>query len=97
VKSRVYALKARLPKIFSDPYLINITIFLLLIKLSNDKSRHKRRTYSLYVDIVYIKTYDYSNSIITKSSITRITKRYLKQYKVNTSYFNFYVRLPPNN
>jgi hypothetical protein len=63
-------LKARLLKIFSDSYLINITIFLPLIKLLNDKLRHRRRTYSLYIDIVYIKTYNYSNSIIINSSIT---------------------------
>jgi hypothetical protein len=79
VKLRVYVLEAHLPKIFGDPYLINITIFLLPIKLSSDKLRHRRRmTYSLYVDIVYIKTYDYSNSVITNGSITRITKRCLK-------------------
>jgi hypothetical protein len=79
VKLRVYVLEAHLPKIFGDPYLINMTIFLLPIKLSSDKLRHRRRmTYSLYVDIVYIKTYDYSNSVITNGSITRITKRCLK-------------------
>jgi hypothetical protein len=79
VKLRVYILKAHLPKIFSDPYLINITIFLLLIKLSSNKLRHRRRmTYPLHINIVYTKTYDYSNSIIINSSITRITKRCLK-------------------
>jgi hypothetical protein len=73
----------------------NITIFLLPIKLLSDKLRYKKRiTYPLHVNIVYTKTYDYSNSIITHNSITRITKRYLKQYKVNTSYFNFYARSP---
>jgi hypothetical protein len=70
VKLRVYVLKAHLPKIFGDPYLIDITIFLLPIKLSSNKLRHRRRmTYSLHVDIVYIKTYNYSNSIITNGSI----------------------------
>jgi hypothetical protein len=88
-------LKAYLPKIFSDPYLINIIIFLFPIKFLSDKLRHRRRiTYSLHIDIVYTKTYNYSNSIIINSSITRITKRYLKQYKVNIFYFNFYIRLP---
>jgi hypothetical protein len=91
VKSRVYALEARLPKIFGDPYLIE---FLPPIKLSNDKSRHRRIIYPLHVNIAYIKTYDYSNSIITNGSITRITKRCLKQYKVNASHFNFHVRSP---
>jgi hypothetical protein len=72
-------LKAYLPKIFSDPYLINMTIFLLPIELSSDKLRHgKRMTHPLYVDIVYIKTYNYSNSVIINSSITQITKRCLK-------------------
>jgi hypothetical protein len=80
-------LEAHLPKIFGDPYLIDMTIFLLPIKLSSDKLRHKRRmTHPLYVNIVYTKTYNYSNSIIINSSITRITKRCLKQYKVNMSY-----------
>jgi hypothetical protein len=79
VKLRVYILEAHLPKIFGDPYLIDITIFLLPIELSSDKLRHRRRiTYSLHVDITYTKTYDYSNSITTNSSITQITKRYLK-------------------
>jgi hypothetical protein len=78
VKSRVYVLKARLPKIFGDSYLIDIIIFLPPIELSNGKSRHKRRTHPLHVDIVYTKTYDYSNSITTNSSITQITKRCLK-------------------
>jgi hypothetical protein len=65
VKLRVYILKAHLLKIFSDPYLINMIIFLLPIKLLSNKLRYRRRmTYSLYVDIAYIKTYDYSNSII---------------------------------
>jgi hypothetical protein len=91
-------LEAHLPKIFGDPYLINMTIFLLPIKLSSDKLRHGRRmTYSLHVDIVYTKTYDYSNSVITNGSITRITKRCLKQYKVNASYFNFYTKSPPGS
>lgn len=72
-------LKAHLPKIFGDPYLINIIIFLLPIKLLSDKLRHRRRmTYPLYVDIVYIKTYNYSNSIIINGFIIRITKRCLK-------------------
>jgi hypothetical protein len=72
-------LEVYLPKIFGDPYLIDITIFLLLIELSSDKLRHGRRmTYSLYVDIAYTKTYDYSNSVIMNGSITRITKRCLK-------------------
>ena len=63
-------LKAHLPKIFSDPYLINITIFLLPIKLLSDKLRHRRRiTHPLHVNIAYIKTYNYSNSIITNGSI----------------------------
>jgi hypothetical protein len=87
VKSRVYALKARLPKIFGDPYLIDITIFLPPIKLLNDKLRHRRRTHPLHVDIVYIKTYDYSNSIIINSSITRITKRYLIFVSMNVTLF----------
>jgi hypothetical protein len=79
VKLRVYMLKAHLPKIFGDPYLIDIIIFLLSIELSSDKLRHRRRmTYSLRIDIVYIKTYNYSNSIIINGSITRITKRCLK-------------------
>jgi hypothetical protein len=98
VKLRVYVLEAHLPKIFSNSYLINIIIFLLLIELSSNKLRHRRRiTYPLRVDIVYTKTYDYSNSITTNSSITRITKRYLKQYKVNASYFNFYAKSPPGS
>jgi hypothetical protein len=98
VKLRVYVLEAYLPKIFSDPYLINIIIFLLLIKLSSDKLRHKRRmTYPLRVDIAYTKTYDYSNSVIINSFITQITKRCLKQYKVNASYFNFYAKSPPGS
>jgi hypothetical protein len=98
VKLRVYVLEAHLPKIFSDPYLIDITIFLLPIELSSDKLRHGRRmTYPLHVDIAYTKTYDYSNSVTTNGSITRITKRYLKQYKVNASYFNFYAKSPPGS
>jgi hypothetical protein len=97
VKLRVYVLEAHLPKIFGDPYLIDITIFLLPIKLSSDKLRHRRRmTYPLHVDIVYT-TYDYSNSVTTNGSITRITKRCLKQYKVNASYFNFYAKSPPSS
>jgi hypothetical protein len=88
-------LKAHLPKIFGDPYLIDITIFLLSIELSSDKLRHRRRiTYPLHIDIAYTKTYDYFNSVTTSGSITRITKRCLKQYKVNTSYFNFYTKSP---
>jgi hypothetical protein len=91
-------LRAHLLKIFGDPYLIDMIIFLLLIKLSSDKLRHGRRmTHPLHVDIVYTKTYNYSNSIITNGSIMRITKRCLKQYKVNTSYFNFYARSPPGS
>jgi hypothetical protein len=98
VKLRVYVLKAHLPKIFGDPYLIDITIFLLPIKLLSDKLRHRRRmTYPLHVDIAYTKTYDYSNSITINGSITRITKRCLKQYKVNASYFNFYAKSPPGS
>jgi hypothetical protein len=70
VKLRVYALEAHLPKIFGSPYLINIMIYYPLIKPLSAKSRHgKRRTYSLLLNIVYIKTCDYSNSIITNSSI----------------------------
>ena len=98
VKLRVYMLRAHLLKIFGDPYLINIIIFLLPIKLSSDKLRHRRRmTHPLHVDIAYTKTYNYSNSITTNGSIMRITKRCLKQYKVNASYFNFYARSPPGS
>jgi hypothetical protein len=98
VKLRVYMLGAHLLKIFGDPYLIDMIIFLLPIKLSSDKLRRGRRmTHPLHVDIAYIKTYNYSNSVTTNSSITRITKRCLKQYKVNASYFNFYARLPPGS
>jgi hypothetical protein len=79
VKLRVYALKAYLPKIFGSPYSIDIMIYHPPIKPLSAKSRHgKRRTYPLPLDIVYIKTCDYSNSIITNSFITQITKRYLK-------------------
>jgi hypothetical protein len=79
VKLRVYTLEAYLPKIFSSPYLIDITIYYPPIEPSSAKLRHnKRRTYSLPLDTVYTKTCDYSNSIITNSFITQITKRYLK-------------------
>ena len=98
VKLRVYVLEAHLLKIFSNPYLINITIFLLLIKLSSDKLRHGRMmTHPLHINIAYIKTYNYSNSIIINGSITQITKRCLKQYKVNASHFNFYTKSPPGS
>jgi hypothetical protein len=91
-------LGAHLLKIFGDPYLIDMMIFLLPIKLLSDKLRHGRRiTHSLHVDIAYTKTYNYSNSITTNGSIMRITKRCLKQYKVNASYFNFYARSPPSS
>jgi hypothetical protein len=83
-------LKERLLKVFSISYLINIIIFLPLIELLNDKLRYKRRiTHLLYINIIYIKTYNYFNSIIINGFITRITKRCLKRYKVNTFYFNF--------
>jgi hypothetical protein len=72
-------LEAYLLKIFGDPYLIDIIIFLLPIKLLSDKLRYGRRmTYPLHIDIVYIKTYNYSNSIIINGSITQIIKRCLK-------------------
>jgi hypothetical protein len=79
VKLRVYALEAHLPKIFGSSYSINMTIYYPPIEPSSAKSRYgKRRTYPLPLDIVYIKTYDYSNSIIMNGFITRITKRCLK-------------------
>ena len=88
VKLRVYILGAHLLKIFGDPYLIDIIIFLLPIKLSSDKLRHRRRmTHPLHVDITYTKTYNYSNSIIINSSITRITKRYLIFVSMNVTLF----------
>jgi hypothetical protein len=56
---RVYALEARLPKISTSAYLINIIIYHPLIKLSNNKLRHRRkRTHPLRVNTIYIKTYD---------------------------------------
>jgi hypothetical protein len=52
-------LKAYLPKISTSPYLINIIIYHSLIKLLNNKLRRgRRRTHSLHIDIVYIKTYN---------------------------------------
>ena len=98
VKLRVYVLEVHLPKIFGDPYLIDMMIFLLPIELLSDKLRHGRRmTHPLHVDIAYMKTYDYSNSVIMNGSITRITKRCLKQYKVNAFHFNFYAKSPPGS
>jgi hypothetical protein len=79
VKLRVYILKAYLPKIFRSPYLINITIYYSPIKPLSIKSRYsKRRTYSLPLNIIYIKTYNYLNSIIINGFIMQITKRCLK-------------------
>jgi hypothetical protein len=52
-------LKARLLKISTSLYLIDITIYYPPIKPLNAKLRYsKKRTYPLPFNIIYIKTYD---------------------------------------
>jgi hypothetical protein len=58
VKLRAYELEARLPKISTSAYLIDIIIYHLPIELLNAKSSYGRITYPLPLDIAYIKTYD---------------------------------------